>query len=280
MQLTRETVMRRQSVRRRALGAALVAAAALLIAAVAPSTAASFTPSCSFVASVDPFSDLGKHGVGWSFGCDRVPDGQEGSDWSSARVRITTNRPFRAWDSMSLFASACSVSATVIDCATGGLRLSDGIENGGRIAFKRTLLCGPRGGLTFTAQYTLRTNTGEQAFQASSVRGPCAGQITLKGVPKGCTSRNFKLRAKVPAALRNLLLDATYGRLNDERSISVELARRGQQNPRLLGLFFIRDFSVTIPARRLRAGRYALRVGLESNSLDDYPAVTVPFKRC
>jgi hypothetical protein len=180
---------------------------------------------------------------------------------------------------MNLFASACSVSATVIDCATGGLRLSDGIENGGRIAFNRTLLCGARGGLTFTAQYTLRTNTGEQAFQASSVRGPCAGQITLKGVPKGCTSRNFKLRAKVPAALRNLLLDATYGRVNDERTISVELARGGQ-NPRPLGLFFIRDFSVTIPARRLRAGRYALSVGLESNSPEDYPAVTVPFKRC
>jgi hypothetical protein len=212
----------------------------------------------------------------FGIGCDKVPYDQEGSDWTSRRVVITTNRPSRVFG---VDRWTCSKSDTVHDCLTPGDSLGSGIAGGGRIAFKRTLLCGGRNGLTFTAQITLRdSNNGEQTFQLP-VRGPCAGHITLKGVPKRCTSRNFKVKVRVPAALRSLLLDATYGG-NDEPVIAVQVRGGRMGGADQVGFFSLRNFSVKIPARRLRAGRYALSVGLESNSPEDYPAVTVPFKRC
>ena len=179
------------------------------------------------------------------------------------------------------------MTTSSLDCGIGTDTSSPVLVHG-IIEYQQPLGCG--GGAlpaleptTVTADVTIVNQDGAtvQRFHLDSANGPCAGDLSLSGVPKRCVKKNFAVKLGVPESLRKLLAEAR-GDDTDEEVAYVrvlkggkELARKSPPPGKLVD-----GETFTIPAKSLRSGRYELATLVGAYDPSDYPSASAKFKRC
>jgi hypothetical protein len=269
------------------LGLAVAFATLLLTLALSAAPASAVDPSrCGFTAyPAPPAEGLPRHNVQFYLSCKE--DFGESRDLAFGRITVTTNQTLQAPGGWGYSRGRCSMTSSTLECGIGDGASAPVLAHG-IIEYQQPLACGG-GGLgaleptTVSAVVTIvnQDDATVQTFHLDSANGPCAGVLSLSGVPKRCVKKNFTVKLGVPESLRQLLKEARGGD-TDEEDASVRVLRRGRElvtkSPPIGKLVDGETF--TIPAKSLKSGKYQLATLVGGYDPSDYPSASAQFKRC